>query len=43
MTELGITRPQHDPYWQEEGVVAVRDLSIYEDAAFAGYASSTMH
>ena len=38
-----LTRPQHDPYWQEEGVVAVRDLSIYEDVAFAGYASSTMH
>jgi transposase len=37
------TRPQHDPYWEGEGVVAVRDLSIYEDAAFAGCASSTVH
>jgi transposase len=36
-------RPQQDPYWQEENGVAVRDLSVYEEAAFAGRASSTRH
>jgi len=36
-------RPQHDPYWEEEGVIEVRDLSVYEAAAFAGSASLTRH
>jgi transposase len=38
-----INRPQHDPYWEEEEIVAVHDLSIYEDAAFSDYASATVH
>lgn len=37
------TRPQHDPYWKEEGIVEVRDLSVYEVAAFAGCPSLTVH
>lgn len=36
-------RPQHDPYWEEEGDVEVRDLSIYEAAAFSADVSSTVH
>jgi len=37
---LAAKRPQHDPYWQEGICVEVRDLSIYEEAAFA---SSSVH
>lgn len=37
---LAQKRPQYDPYWKEESSVQVRDLSVYEDAAFA---SSSFH
>lgn len=37
---LVTSRPQYDPYWKEESSVQVRDLSVYEEAAFA---SSSFH
>lgn len=36
-------RPQYDPYWKEEENIAIRDLSIYEEAAFASCLPSTRH
>ena len=35
--------PCYDPYWKKDEVVEIRDLKIYETAAYASSVSSMIH